>query len=362
MQVRVDSAQLQTLLFSAIFLAALLVSIKKVAPGHILTVSKTEELKGFAILSVVFGHIGYFLSLDSNFLYPLSIDSGLGVNLFLFLSGFGLALSSVKQPLSPTLFYKKRLIKLFLPLWITLLFLLFLQFLYFNKTYPVGLIIKNFFGFFPNADIYTSLNSALWYFTLILFYYLAFPWLFVKKHMGFCAGAVFLLSLALINLPLPVDQTVVNLYKLHILAFPLGVLFAHFSLKKPWENMAGKIAGFALRPFFLMFFAVVFAYFSLNSGVGRGAFLEQGISITAMLALVVIFLFKAVRFKLLGLFGKYSYEIYLIHWPLIYRYDFLFKFMPPFLATIIYLGIFIFLGTLMQRLVKLIYKLPKPGR
>jgi len=39
----------------------------------------TQELKGLAILSIVFAHIAYMLVSDSRFLYPLSVAAGVGV-------------------------------------------------------------------------------------------------------------------------------------------------------------------------------------------------------------------------------------------------------------------------------------------
>ena len=52
---------------------------------------------------------------------------------------------------------------------------------------------------------------------------------------------------------------------------------------------------------------------------------------------------------MLELWGIYSYEIYLLHWPLMYRFDFVYKILPPALATCLYLFIFIGLGMVLQR-------------
>ena len=118
MRISIIDPIFQTYLFGIIFLACLLISIKNPKSDRLFSLSKTEELKGFAILAIIFAHIGYFLSSDNNFLFPLSILAGVGVNLFLFLSGFGLTASALKSPLSIINFYKKRLQKLFLPMWL----------------------------------------------------------------------------------------------------------------------------------------------------------------------------------------------------------------------------------------------------
>src|SRR5258708_6334643 len=119
----ISDALAQTQIFIVILTLVLLLTLKIRKP---LTFdnSLTEELKGFAILAIVFSHIGYFLVTDHQFLWPLSIAAGVRVNLFLLLSGYGLALSFSKNPLSIKDFYLKRLLKLFIPLWIVLVALL----------------------------------------------------------------------------------------------------------------------------------------------------------------------------------------------------------------------------------------------
>jgi hypothetical protein len=89
-----------TWIFSIILFIALLVSIKPRKIAEWFPASLTTELKGMAILMIVLSHIGYFLVTDTRFLWPLSIMAGVGVNLFLFLSGFGLTASQMKKDLS----------------------------------------------------------------------------------------------------------------------------------------------------------------------------------------------------------------------------------------------------------------------
>ena len=90
----------------------------------------------------------------------------------------------------------------------------------------------------------------------------------------------------------------------------------------------------------------VVGYFSVHSGVGTQA--EQFISIITVLALTALFLLSRVDIGLLALFGVYSYEIYLFHWPLLYRYDIFFHFLPAWLALAAYLILFIGLGQALQ--------------
>src|SRR5690348_6614939 len=94
----IANAVVQTWILIALLIATLMLSARRIECGDLLTITATQELKGVAILAVVFGHIGYFLVDDNRFLFPLSVGAGVGVNIFLFLSGYGLTLGLLKKP------------------------------------------------------------------------------------------------------------------------------------------------------------------------------------------------------------------------------------------------------------------------
>lgn len=353
MQINVPDPVIQTYLFSLIFFTALFLSIRKKEIGLTLSKEVTTDLKGFAILAVVFSHIGYFLSTDDRFLFPLSILAGTGVNLFLFLSGFGLTASALKKPFTIFGFYKKRLTKLFWPLWLTITFVILADFIFLHKSYPLNSLIQSYLGFFPSADIFTDLDSPLWYFTLIFFYYLLFPLLFWKKFPHLAAPLMLVVTFYILKQPLPIKEPVIDLYKLHFISFPLGVFFAqviyHENLSLLKAVAKHFYSKFNLNLFSIPFFAAVFYYTSFNSGVGLSKVIEQTISLITMFSAVFLFVIVNIKFRLFSLFGKYSYEIYLLHWPILSKYGFLYLYLPAFAATLIYLGIFILLGILMKR-------------
>lgn len=336
MQIDITDAQTQTSFFIIFLIVILLFTARRKKDEGIFGIRVTSEIKGFAVLAILFSHIGYFLVKDHTFLYPLSVMAGVGVNIFLFLSGFGLALSQQKEALSPVKFYLKRLGGLFIPLWLTLTIFLLMDRFILRISYPLDLTLKNYFGFYPIADLFTVVNSPLWYFTLILFYYLLFPLIFWRKYPYFSvllliAGGWFLFEQAL-----PVHQDVLKLYKLHYLAFPLGILFAltHRYLEKYFSVI--RYSAFLLIP--------LVGYFAIHSGVAEGIVQESRISYITMIAVILIFMFIHHTFGFLNIFGKYSYFIYLIHWPILVRYDVLYKTLPGALATIVYLGLFLILA------------------
>lgn len=360
MQINISNGPTENLIFINIFLLALILSIKKFKTTHSFTPQMTEELKGLAILAVLFSHIGYFLISDHRFLFPLSTIAGVGVNLFLFLSGMGLTFSSLKQPASIFTFYWKRLPRLFLPMWIVLSIYLLMDWIFLQRTYPVSTSIENFLGFFPRADLFFDINSPLWYFSMILFYYLVYPLVFHRKIAYLAPVLLLLIPYILFKQDLSITKDVINLYKVHLVSFPLGVLFALIIQEKNLSLIRFHFKNIFLRSnlvFILIpIFLGIFSYTSINSGVGLEKEIEQTISLITMFSIIFVFIAKNIEFKFFCIFGKYSYEIYLFHWPLLSRYDLFYKYLPASIATIIYLLEFILLAYLLQKSVGLIIK------
>ena len=368
MQINVQFPQFQTLAFAVVFITTLVLSTKKHIHTSFFPKSLTDELKGLAIILVVFSHIGYFLSADDSFLFPLSVFAGVGVNLFLFLSGYGLMTSSIKNKtsllshesnLSLVGFYKKKLLKIFFPLWVVLSVLLLLDWQFGNKIYPISTVVNSFLGWFPSAEIYQDLNSPLWYFSLILFYYLIFPLVSFRWLLFFSPGLILFLSYLVVGLQLPVKESMMQLYKLHLLAFPLGMVLAltvKTNLLKKLIKLPTIRRGSLGHHLAFVLMVVLVSYTAIYSGVGEGLRKEQLISLIITGTWIGIFLLKPFRFNFLTLLGVYSYEIYLIHWPILYRYDFLYKMLPPFLATFIYLFFFIGISFLVQKLAVSFYQ------
>ncbi len=356
MIVSISNPIVQTIIFSVFFFLVWALMIKKGNESASLSLNKTQELKGLAILVIVLSHIGYFLVNDHRFLWPLSIMAGVGVNLFLFLSGYGLTISNLKNKLSVWQFYKKRLIKLFIPLWPMLLIFFALDYFVLNINYPLAYMGKAMLGIITNANLYQDVNSPLWYLTLIIGFYLLFPIFFSKKMPWLSAIFLYLAAYAVIYFkPAPLDY-VLHLYKVHIIAFPLGVLFA-WAMTSIKPNKI-KVMFQRMKPFFgniVYYFSIlillgVFIYSVMHPGIGESARKEELMSIISTLSITLIFILKKIEFRFLYFFGLYSYEIYLWHWPIMYRYDFLFKYFPAWLSTLLYLALFLALGFGLQKL------------
>jgi len=139
--------------------------------------------RGFSILTIVFYH--YLSTSATGLMSKAVMFGGTGAHMFIILSGFGLTLSSYS--FSPLLFYKRRFYKILLP------YYLFVTFLFgVNQLYP----------YFPNSGIYAylghifaykmfdnsiigSYGSHLWFISVIIQFYLVFPYLLrIKSRLG----------------------------------------------------------------------------------------------------------------------------------------------------------------------------------
>ncbi len=353
MDITVNNVFLSNQIFISIFAIAIILSIRKKDNFDLLSISITQELKGLAILGVIFCHIGYFLSTDHNFLFPLSIIAGISVNLFLFLSGFGLTMSALKKDTSIPKFYKKNLLKLYIPFWISIIIFFLLSIFISHIGYSPSYIIKSLAGIFTTADIFKDINSPLWYFTLIIFYYLLFPLFFSKNKPWISAIIIFIITLIISIFNFNIMRGVNDLHITHILAFPVGMIFANIlsntKITEKIKNNMTKMNKFHLI-ILLVIFISIFALLAYFSGVGYGTLAEQTVSIIAMLSLIAFFVIKRFEIKLFYILGLYSYEIYLLHWPILYHYDFLYKYIPAWLATSLYIIIFIGLGFLLKNI------------
>jgi peptidoglycan/LPS O-acetylase OafA/YrhL len=342
-----------TVIFSVIFFLIILATVKPRVISEWLPASLSAELKGVAILMIVLSHIGYYLVNDTHFLWPLSIMAGVGVNLFLFLSGYGLTVSQLKKNLSLSEFYQHRLLKIFIPYWLLLLVMVPLDIFLLKINYAGPFMVRAAVGIITHADLYADFNSPLWYFTFIIGYYLLFPLVFSQKRPWLSAVILTALGFGLVAWSPDFLENVLYLYRVHVLAFPLGVLAAWAVTKLPRpEFLAAKIRGRQAVAYglILVLAVAVFVYANVYSGVGGNYQIEQLMSLLAGAALLIIFLLKKWESRALYWVGVYSYEIYLWHWPLMYRYDIFYRLMPVWLATILYLLFFAFFGWLLSKL------------
>lgn len=315
--------------------------------------SVTQELKGLAILTIIFGHVGYFLIQNHNFLVPLSNFSGLGVDLFLIMSGFGMTMSALARPVPWLQFYRRRFGAVYLPVIGVVLLCIVLDAFLLQRSYPLSLTIKNLLGFFPQADLYKDVNSPLWFITPLLFYYLLFP-LFNRRRARVVLPVLFL-ALGWVTAQswflerLPVTAGVQWLYRLHTYGFAIGTLLGtvvfygqkYITPAIGWlQKKMPRGIGLVRIGLFVVTLGLL-SYTLVHTHIGEGWDKEEFTSLVSSLLLIATLLLNPVAVGLWRWFGKYSFGIYLLHWPLMYRYDIFFWWLPSGVAMILYLGLFV---------------------
>lgn len=355
MQIDVSYPILHTILFGVVCLlfivATMRVRTTRLPDGqgdNILSRENSDEMKGYAMLAIVLSHVGYFLSKETQFLFPFSIGAGVAVNVFFFLSGYGLAMSAFKNYLKPIPFYIRRFFKIIIPLWITLILLYVADYFVLHKTYATTSIIHSFLGWFPTANIFNDVNSPLWYITLLFFFYLIFPIVFRPWH-PYSSAFIVMVCGGIFSALAPVG--VHGLYEAHWMLFPLGVLFASFA-----HTRTLALPKISKPRWFVGSFVFVVACILLYRFSGVGTNYEQYMGILMTFLFFIAFWLIPLRSELMEKIGRYSFGIYLIHWPLMYRYGVWFQVFPAWFATFIGLVFSFIFAFLLDSLVAWILK------
>lgn len=367
MPITITNVAQSTTIVIVVLLAAFFLSFRQSQHSDLFPVSVTQELKGLGILTVVFAHISYMLVSDHKFLYPLSMAAGIGVDLFLFMSGYGLTVAMLKKPLSPVEFYKRRLIKVLIPFWVVLLLLFIADAFFLHITYPLPYIVQSLLGWFPEANGYVDVNSPLWYITWMLMFYALFPVLFMAKRLWLTA-IIFSVLANFFTVLDPLHLQANWLHRLHTDAFSFGILMAWIVRDTQcgeqltrFRNDSDGFIRYACIATMVLFTVYMVTQLSAKDwsetaqvlnriGMNDRFVIEQTASILAMIGLIMVFSIIKIENKLLTLFGVYSYETYLVHWPLMSRYDIFFHTLPAWLAVFCWLLSFLAIGWLLQRI------------
>ena len=361
-----DDIYQTNLIVIAVLIAVVLFTFRRSKHTDLFPVSVTQELKGLGILTVVFAHFAYMLVTNADFLFPLSIIAGVGVDLFLFMSGYGLTVGMLKKPLPILEFYKRRVIKIFIPFWVAIILIFAANAIFLDIHYSVPYMIQSLLGWFPTAEGFDDVNSPFWYITWMMMFYVLFPLVFSTKRPWLSAIILAVIA-TLIGVYNPLEMGDNWLHRLHTVAFSLGIVFAWllFETKDKENKLVVYLKEFRNKAKFTPYIVIalmlgVVVYMSLHTTanhwptltaiLGKSYFVDQLTSIIIMFAFIVIFSLKKFDNKFLSIYGLYSFEVYLIHWPLIGRYDIFFDIFPAWAAVIAWLITFIVVSWLLQKI------------
>ena len=362
-----DDIYQTNLIVIAVLIAVVLFTFKRAKHTDLFPVSVTQELKGLGILTVVFAHFAYMLVTNADFLFPLSIIAGVGVDLFLFMSGYGLTVGMLKKPLPIFEFYKRRVIKIFIPFWVAIILIFAANAIFLDIHYTVPYMIQSLLGWFPTAEGFNDVNSPFWYITWMMMFYILFPLVFSTKRPWLSAIILSVIA-TLIGVYNPLEMGDNWLHRLHTVAFSLGIIFAWllFETKDKENKLVKVLKHFRNESKFMPYVVIalmlaVVVYMSLHTTanhwptltaiLGKGYFVDQLTSIIIMFAFIIIFSLKRFDNRFLSIYGLYSFEVYLIHWPLMGRYDVFFDILPAWAAVVAWMVTFILVSWLLQKII-----------
>lgn len=278
-------------------------------------------LMGAATFLVVFRHMSFdFDSILNNYgeagfifgsiLQLLRDFASFGVDIFLFLSGFGLYYSFSKNS-SLKNYYKKRFTKIVLP------FLAVSAFFYMLEAKN-----KSAFSFFIDATrirFFLTGDRMMWFFMLIIVLYLVFP-LFYKIISKFKAKGMLLSVIAVILLNTALFLFARDVYKNNEIAlckipsFIVGIYAGLLSKSQKTFPIS-----FVRLSYFISLAGLAAYYFLINTNYENFSFiLYYDMELTAVSVIIMLsdifrkFNLKGVKVFLTWL-GSYSLEIYLFY-------------------------------------------------
>ena len=264
-----------------------------------------NELMAIGILSVVALHIFENLSsIKPSIVYKIYFGSvgSVGVDLFLFLSGFGVYYSLSRQPYSLA-FYKKRLKRVLLPY-------LIIGFLYW--------VIKDFLVSHTNVgrflydwsliSFWTEGLRTFWYITIIIILYFISPFVFQLNMRAFVLlNCIVIAACVVVYFIDPTYFTKIEIAILRINVFLFGLWGG--KLAKQGKRVSNK----------LLAILILSIPIKILAGLKEFSFARLFNAYYAVfLILFYVFLRKKILkqekfFKAISLIGNYTLELYLTH-------------------------------------------------
>jgi peptidoglycan/LPS O-acetylase OafA/YrhL len=274
-------------------------------------IPEIDRLKGLALLLVVANHASGALNVTD------WVHGEVGVDIFLILSGFTLALNSTG--LSGGQFFQRRFLRIYPAYWIALALFVFGNGYFFNdhrRPADLWLHVVGLHGF-GRPEFFSSINDSFWFISIIVLLYGVFFCL--RRHLHDLAlvagvGALLTSGVCLAYLQAGNIGALIHL-GVRLPDLFIGVILGQLASGRKVEFKVTALLAAGL---------LALAYLTVYRGVNFG-------DPVAGLAWIVVFLWvdRLIVKSPAGpsvsgfftFFGLYSYEIYLLHQPLIRDYN-----------------------------------------
>lgn len=285
-----------------------------------LSLTQTVQIRGAAIIFIVLGHLWthvFSVQIWQNF-------AGCSVNTFLFISGYGIAISFFRKKINVRSFIYRRIEKVIIPYWIATIIFVFLDLLLLGDTLKLNDLFLTLAGINLN-NATQNFDYVRWYITFQLFWYFVFLIAFYRFSSKVALNLMFVLAFLFFFL----DYYLLDFGWIHFFAFPLGCFFAAYkdiflSILKSYPLIL-KFGFVLICCHIFIRYAIHIKYISLPSIVLKMVY-EMNSFIWTFSLVFIFALFGNCGYssRFLEFIGKYSYEIYLLHGPLLIKYNFVF--------------------------------------
>ncbi|KHD35731.1 hypothetical protein NL50_12240 [Clostridium acetobutylicum] len=309
------------------------------------------ELKGIAIMCVIIGHLCMWGFIKIPFVSFLGAQ---GVELFLFISGYGLTKSYIRNGIDRTYFIK-RIKKVFMPYFIVTIIIILVN------IWVIGakLSIRTIFLWLIGLNI--KFDGSMWYISFIMFWYIVFFIIF-KPNMNNKIRIVILFFISSLMFYFSQKSSkgdLNNEYISHCFMFPIGCFWSIYS-DRIFKKINNKITTnniilfMKVTSFICLFIIFPISYKLINVTV---FYLLCNLSFTiAIIMIILIYKYYNCSSKFLEFVGKIAFEIYLIEGIFMYKYSVLKLINVKIISIILFLLFVIIIASLLNKIFKYVLK------
>lgn len=354
-----DSAGQAVMVIAAAVALMVLLAMRRLNTGFMVDSSNcmsegtSTTLRGIAVILLVLGH---FCIKCIEGRQVLEYGGEYAVTIFLTLSATGLASRYGLERLDYG-FLRKRIRRLIVPVWTTLVIFYSLDYAILGRKHSLGKVVLSFLGVI-NAD---PPNGPDWFVSYILFLYLVY-WgatrLPISKHarcaaifLASCLGTVAIVSLRSLDY--------FKMWPRYAFVFPAAMAVAAYSktFLDPFRSLLRRKPlvvlpiALALSVLFLRKVGIEALAAHVESAPARQ--LVESLRYPYLVALVIVAALCldvwGLKSRVLDFCGKYSFEIYLLHMPFMVYYDFLLFRKPLVVFFSVYMALVVLGAVLLKR-------------
>lgn len=342
------------IVFIAILVITLFSMRRDNTPPEPFSRTTSTTLKGVAILVLILSHF-VIERVHGNYIFEYTAGTW-AVTIFLFITGVGLSRSYALSGVPPDFVYA-RIKKLLPTTWMVLLLVIFFDYLLLDMPITPVKAAQLFMGIITFRDI----NPPLWYIPYIIVIYSIY-FLVSKLSMSSMVKIFSILTVCCL-MSIAIWGVKPIFYHLEIwckyaLVFPVALFIGLY-----YVPISRWILNNKLISSFVMLLCSYLFIFQPKCSVIRGfidsyAFRETiGMAYNFPIMFVILYISVLLdhyrtRFLFLILLGEYSFEMFLVHFPLMTNYDFLLFHKPLVIMIILYLTISFMVSFLLKKIMQ----------